>query len=519
MGDLKRKKKPRVEEIDGVLWQLDDSGNKVKKVKRKVKSSAEMGETTRTKNFRTASLSPLKPKQKLSVKEIEGVLYQLDEQGNPVKKVRRKNEIRRAMSQAPARGQLSKDGTPKVLRAQSVGAPLHRQPGEYTDSKGRRVVIEEDGTKTVFGKNGKRLRPKKKDGVEAMGVAKGTRAASERLNVPQSPMRSPIGADGRVAKSERFAKSAPKTGGAEYIMPTPKIGVPTNKHEIAAAINEIDRENIEIKMKLLQAKDQVEDLSTKTQKEKQKNIKALAEADQLRSKHNETTEQNRMLSLKIKNLEARLVEMDQKIEESRNLPVDVPAKTEDEDDDDDHLVTQLAKLRVQNLSLLNKLDSQKAASSNDAKKKAEQIIIMNDKVKRLRSENDKIFSGDADVDFVRMRLMQEKKELSSEIEGARTETRSKVDEMQVTVDRLHRANADLKKQVEKVTLEINEYDDDEIRLAKEMAQAVAQHGTKNAARAKRASIQINNGTQSPRQGFGLGSLSALANASISNIAM
>lgn len=47
------------------------------------------------------------------------------------------------------------------------------------------------------------------------------------------------------------------------------------------------------------------------------------------------------------------------------------------------------------------------------------------------------------------------------------------DEMQLTMDGLQRANTDLKMQVEKATLEINNFDDDEVRLAKEMVQAVA----------------------------------------------
>jgi predicted nuclease with TOPRIM domain len=522
MGDpTKIKKKTRVEEIDGVLWQLDDYGNKIKKVKRKVKTSDRA-----LSNDRMASLSPMKPKRKLSVKEIDGVLFQVDGAGNPVKKVRRKNgEVQRAMSQTPTRTGdsklLGRAAASLVLRAQSVGAP-RRPPGEYTDSKGRRIVIEADGTKTVFDKNGKRLRPKNKDGVgEGKDAGRGVRAKSERLHVPASPVVSPRRANASLAKSGFEKCVSKRTTLVEPSIQTPKTGQPANKHEIAATLSEIDRENIELKMKLMEAKDQAEDLATKAHKEQQKNVKATVEADQLRLKHAQTAEHNQMLSLKIKNLEARLLEMDEKIEKLNNMPI-ANASTDDasNNNDEDHLAKQLAKLRVQNLSLLNKLDSQKAASSSDAKKKSEQIIILGDKVKKLRLENDKIFSGDADIEFVRMKLKQENKELTKSIEEAKRETRSKIDEMQKTVDCLHKENTDLKKQVEKVTLEINEFDDDEIRLAKEMAQAVAQHGTKNAARAKRASIQIANGVQSsPHRGFGFSNISALATASISNIAM
>jgi hypothetical protein len=490
-------KKPRVEEIDGVLWQLDVFGNKVKKMKRKVKTTDQS----------TGPLSPnKKPNHKESIKKIDGVYYQVDERGVPIKKVRRKNGgLQLSMSQSRIKNAeqqiLSRISGEQVLHAKSLGVPLRRQPGEYTDNKGRRIIVEEDGSETVFDKNGKRLRLKKNS----------ARASSERLYVPHSPVKSPVRINGRSERLER-SMASPST-------PTITTKQRLDKHEIAATLSEIDRENIELKMKLMEAKDQAADLASRILKEKQKNVKTTTESDEFQGKNNQTAEQNRMLSLKIKTLEARLLEMDEKIE---TLKANPPGDAADDDcgDKDDHLVTQIAKLRVQNLSLLNKLDSQKAESGKEAKKKAEQITMLNDKVIKMRSENDKIFSGHADVEFFRTRLIQEKKELTESLEEAKLETRTRIDEMQVTVDGLHRVNTELKKQVERATLEINEFDDDEIRLAKEMAQAVAHHGTRNAARAKRASIHLSNGTpENQRTGFGFGSLSALANASISNIAL
>jgi hypothetical protein len=108
----------------------------------------------------------------------------------------------------------------------------------------------------------------------------------------------------------------------------------------------------------------------------------------------------------------------------------------------------------------------------------------------LRLENDKVCSGDADVEFVRLRLLQEKKVLIESVEEAKMETRIWMDEMQVVVDVLQHANMELKKQVERATLEINEYDDEEIRLANEMVQTFAHLVTRNAAREKRASITV-----------------------------
>jgi hypothetical protein len=517
MGDLSQKKKPRVAEIDGVLWQLDDFGKKVKKMKRKAKTT-----DAGVVNPSTLPLSPKKLNQKESIREINGVLYRLDERGVPIKKIRRKNgEGGRVTSPKPNNDAdrqllLSRMLGSQVLRAQSTGAPIRRQPGEYTDSKGRRIVVEEDGSETVFDKNGKRLRPKKKDLIDEMRSEVGGRANSERFRVSHNPWKSPVSINGNRGKSEGFSNSTFMTN---PLSPTARTKHPVNKHEIAATLSEIDRENIELKMKLVEAKDQAADLTNKVLKEKQKNVKATTESNELRGKNSQTEEHSRTLALKIKNLEARLLEMDAKIDMLKSIPFGEEVDDNGGTNKDDHLVTQITQLRLQNLSLLNKLDAQKVESSNEAKKKSEQIILLNDKVKKLRSENDKIFGGQTDVEFFRIRLMQEKKELTERLEEVKLETRTRIDEMQVTVDGLQQTNNDLKSQVGKATLEINAFDDDETRLAKEMAQAVAQHGTRNAARAKRTSINLGNGTlENQRLGFGFGSLSALANASISNIA-
>jgi chromosome segregation ATPase len=291
-----------------------------------------------------------------------------------------------------------------------------------------------------------------------------------------------------------------------------------NKHEIGEVISEIDRENLELKMNLMQAKDQADDLATKAQKEKAKNVKAVAETEQLRIKHAQTAEQNRTLSLKVKNLEARLEEMDRKTDAVRNMPL--VEETEHTEVTADHLKSQITKLKEQNLTLLNKLDAQKSRSICETKAKEEQVIMLNEKLMKIREENDMLFSGDIDPDVLREKLLREKKSLEQRIANTKSEANDQMKELQATMDKLSKANADLKRQVGKATLEINEDDDEEIRRAKEIAQAIAKTGIKNAARAKRASIQINAGTHDSREGgFGLHQLSALANKSISGLAL
>ncbi|KAL3914923.1 MAG: hypothetical protein SGILL_005885 [Bacillariaceae sp.] len=498
MGDLKKKKKPRVEEFNGVLWQLDDNGNRIKKVKRKDKNSR--------------SKSPTRPKRKRTIKEIDGVLYMLDETGIPIKRVRRKGDVQqRSMSQAP--GNREPMTRQAFLRSQSVGAPLRRKPGEYVDSKGRRVIVHEDGTKTVFDKNGKKLRPKQK-------IPKGNvnGAKSERLARAQSPPKSPRtrARSERLMNGKRKSPSPRRRPENNVQAPMVHLSPDVNKHEVGLRLSEIDRENLELKMQLMQAKDQAEDLDHKTQKDKAKNVRALAEADQLQKKHVQAEEQNRHLRLKVKNLEARLDQMDQKIESVQSMPVLEETPVEETED---HLKSQLTKLKEQNLSLLNKLDSQKTRSSSEMKVRDEQINQLNEMLMKIRQQNDQIFSGDADPDVLKSNLLRDKKSLEQEMASARKETNDQLRELQIQMDEISNVNTDLKNQVKNATLEINDEDDEEMRRAKEMAQAVAQHGIKNAARAKRASVRINSGMNDSQQngsGFGF-KLSALANASISGL--
>jgi hypothetical protein len=125
-----------------------------------------------------------------------------------------------------------------------------------------------------------------------------------------------------------------------------------------------------------------------------------------------------------------------------------------------------------------------------------------------------LFRGECEKDPLMGKLFQQKKELEEQLQQEQEVMAIRVQGMQEMIESLQKTNADLKKDLEKATLEIKDDDDDEIRRAKEMAQAVAQNGTKNARQARRASQQINRGENLNGSfsgfGYGLKSLTELA---------
>lgn len=166
-GPNGKKKKKNVKEIDGILWLLNAEGTPLKKVRKKASGGEQAAAASPTR----------KTKPKKNIAEIDGQLFLLDENGNPSKKLRKKGEkIQRgkSMGRLNRRNPNAPRSPPRRAKSQPPGRQLGDAPGglqrqtskfqkqEYIDDKGRRVIIEEDGTKVVIDKNGKRLRPKKK---------------------------------------------------------------------------------------------------------------------------------------------------------------------------------------------------------------------------------------------------------------------------------------------------------------------------------------------------------------------
>lgn len=554
-----KKKKPRVKEIDGVLWLLDDNGNRVKKVKKKVKP----GEVDASNHSMSRNSSG--HTKRSNVKEIDGVLYQLDENGNPVKKLRKKGaprqpspteRRRRAASQGPVAGRRRpreriESGVPR-FRSNSAGK-YKQKPGEYIDGKGRKVVIDNDGNKTVYDKNGRKLRPKRKPiPVEPIPVEpiqmsskkpefydrrqdlmKSSIYESGRFDAlwsSQSPM--PRAQGSKIATLPSFQESCSnisigpadlvtKDSAAKIIdgdsgpaTPNPNDSSRLRRYsmqeksneqieELSNKVTEYGVENRDLKTQLMAAEEKVRTLTQQNQKEKSKNIKSTTEMLQLKADYQQASDEKRNLNLQLKNVEARYKEKEEALDKLESMPanrrINMPVNASG--GSSDHLVQQITDLMAENDVLLDKLELAKASSGHDAKKLDGQILFLNEELRKTREENDLLFRGEAEKDPLMGRLFKQKKDLEEQIKQEKEKTFIRIDSMQETIDTLEKSNAALKKDLEKITLEVKDDDDDDVRRAKEMAQAVANRGTNgNARQVKRRQTKAQN--QADRRGSG-----------------
>eukprot|EP00533_Pseudo-nitzschia_delicatissima_P000917 CAMPEP_0116090014 /NCGR_PEP_ID=MMETSP0327-20121206/6730_1 /TAXON_ID=44447 /ORGANISM="Pseudo-nitzschia delicatissima, Strain B596" /LENGTH=562 /DNA_ID=CAMNT_0003581239 /DNA_START=235 /DNA_END=1923 /DNA_ORIENTATION=- len=542
------KKKKNVKEIDGVLWLLDDNGNRIKKVKKKAKPGSE---NDLSRNPSNHSGSNEGKKKRPNVKEIDGCLYQVDEDGTPIKKVRRKgsprenamnDKRRRASSTGPVPGRRRpreqiEPGSQR-LRSSSLGRTRHK-PGEYIDAKGRRVVIDDEGNKTVYDKKGRKLRPKRKPQgmLESMhgsmpakvslhssssrpetydrrqDLLKSSIYESGRFDAlwSDSPKKSFKGSLGALQEDSQrsFNHNDLKDSTKDLMMNGGSIsnlnGASSSQiAELSQQVTNYGHENRSLKTQLMALDDKVRTLTQQNQKEKSKNVKATTEMLQLKADYQQASDEKRNLELQIKNLEARYREKEEELEKLESTPanrrISMPAASSGKSD---HLVTQINDLMAENDALLTKLDLAKASSGHDVKKKEEQILFLNQELMKLREENDMLFRGEAEKDPLMARLFKQKKDIEEKLNQEREKSAIRMDSMQETVDSLEASNATLKKELEKVTLEINDDDDEDVRRAKEMAQAVANRGTGgNARQIKRATSKAQIGVQNQRRSSG-----------------
>jgi len=564
-----KKKKPRVEEVDGVLWLLDDNGNRVKKVKKKNKSTENnangQGSNHSSDNGR---------KKKQNVKEIDGVLYQVDEQGKPIKRVRRKStpqeppsgrdyveKRRRASSYGPVAGRRSAaeriiPGTQR-LRSSSLGR-TKQKPGEYIDAKGRKVMIDEDGNKSVYDKKGRRLRPKRKTNpIEPKQDSRPEKLSLIAHNKPafydrrEDLMKSSIYESGRfdalwadkpISPDFKGTKLAPlhesddipfsppdllrKQSAANVMNGSTRTLTNPNEpnlfesykspeksseeiDELSKQVSQYGEENRELKSQLMAAEEKIRTLTQQNQREKSKNVKSTTEMLQLKADYQQASDEKRDMGLQIKNLEARYREKEEELEKIENTPANRRISSAgDNSGASDHLVQQITDLMAENDVLLVKLDIAKQSSGHDVKKKEEQILFLNEELRKTREENDMLFRGEAEKDPLMAKLFKQRKELEERMKQHKEKSCIRIDSMQESIDSLEQSNAALKKDLEKVTLQINDDDDDDVRRAKEMAQAVANRGTAgNALQVKRASTMAQN--QRRRRGSGSWGFGAL----------
>lgn len=147
-GENGKKKKKNVKEIDGVLWLLDDSGKPVKKVRKKGEGE-EGGGAKKAGSKPAGSKSTGKPKKNIA--EIDGQLYLLDANGKPSKKIRKKGE-RGTLKRSPSTGKLDEERGRSLRqinddrqRSKSMGAVgRERNLRPLGPAKGPKKVVPKD---------------------------------------------------------------------------------------------------------------------------------------------------------------------------------------------------------------------------------------------------------------------------------------------------------------------------------------------------------------------------------------
>jgi hypothetical protein len=509
--------KPRVEEIDGAMWQVDEKGKPIKKLRKKTKQG---------------DGPPESPSRRSSsrVKEIDGQIFQLDEAGNPIKKLRKKGDksglsvsmhgpsaakadnvdssamggkrlsLRKIKYEPLAKPQAS-GGSARPSRCSGSPSQIH-----HHNNRSKSPCRNRDGRSKSPGRRGEETstrepRPKRRNSMGNHGP-RGTTGRSQ----------SPGGGDRLLDKSPPHSPSSPSSadGKREYVddkgrrvivdadgnkIAFDKNGKklrPKNKHGDLAKSRSGDSQLSEMQRQLQAAQEEVQRLKRQTQLDQAKIAKATEEMETLKYKHNKATEEKRMLDLQLKNFQQRLEEQEKQLAEMPKLNSDgsnaVPTHS------GDHLVKQITGLMDENNILLQKLAKEKSAAAEELKRKEEELRYLKMELQKLRAENDLLFrtqgkgSGNEENPLVEKLLSQKE-----EVEAKLTE---RIQQLQDRVETLQKRNETLNEDLNKATLEIHEDDDEETRKAKQMAQAVVQHGTQNVTQAKKANVFLNNGLSS-----------------------
>jgi hypothetical protein len=237
------------------------------------------------------------------------------------------------------------------------------------DAKGRKVVVDEFGNKTVFDKNGKKLRkkgekeekksasvqpvpvpvraPKDDDSVYSEGVGGGnnlfdsfispavrkqstlmSRMSTQSgvsfdklwddgssvspsrgsLAVGKSPMRIPSGLGGI---DEGHSSHDPYSDAPSVLTNGSSSDTQSKSQSLSAKISEYGKENRTLQLKLMAAEEQLHKLSELTKREKAKSVKATSEMMQIKADFTEA-------SSEVQNLRSKTLDLQQTIEAKEN---------------------------------------------------------------------------------------------------------------------------------------------------------------------------------------------------------
>ncbi|KAL3937056.1 MAG: hypothetical protein SGBAC_007752 [Bacillariaceae sp.] len=406
-------------------------------------------------------------RKKKKVIEIEGSLWACDEQGNPVKKVRRKGEARpppgghsdsgshreRGRSRGPAQARDNNS-------TRSKSRPAHNsQPGSsYTDEKGRKHVFDEFGNETVFDRNGKRLR--KKGEPKTSGLLDHMMAASGMAGLPPVPKppraveeRKQNGGGSRDLEFGIFdnlwddlegnnrASSVNNVRKSLNLSPvTPSTLRRSNTDGNLDDPDEVDKRNKMLMEELRKAKDEMRDLEEQAKKEKAKNMKAQTDMMQLKADFTEASTELEDLRCKVYDLTSEIQHKEKELIAAKENLAANPTKEGAEG---------IAILEAEKDNLASKLEMEKAAAQQEIKKKEDQLANMNREMSVLRNEVEMLITGKKgnQVDPTLKRLMEEKQEVEQKYSEEKEANETKIKRLNEMIGVLETMNTELNKQM------------------------------------------------------------------------
>eukprot|EP00980_Cylindrotheca_fusiformis_P006443 scaffold1376_cov125-Cylindrotheca_fusiformis.AAC.9 len=433
-------------------------------------SSDRRGKVTEGSLEQLMDSSSQRRKKKKKVVEIDGQLWACDENGNPVKKVRRKggdsdwDQRGRSQSRGPARDARS--------RSRPAAPDTHgaiRRNESFTDEKGRRHVFDEHGIESVFDKNGKKLRKKGQPKSPQPEAAPVSRSPTSEEAAPKKDLfnRSsreiefgifdhlwddtsvPGSQRFSLGESNRFSMDSQKASSKSVLSPT----MPTRSSldsikenggdpaAISQQMSEIDKQNRKLQMELEKAKQEMKTMADQARKEKAKNIKAMSDMMQLKAEYHDANSELLQLRNKVNDLSAQIEEKETALEKAKEENTRNPTREGEQ---------AISELEAEKDNLESKLQLEKATAQQEIKKKEEQLAHMNRELSVLRNELEMLITGkkgNMEVDPIMVRLLKEKKEFEEKYNQEREVNTIKISSLQEMIETLETMNQDLNKQM------------------------------------------------------------------------
>ena len=380
-------------------------------------------------------------KKKKNVVEIDGQLWACDESGNPVKKVRRKGG-----PDADKRGRSRSRAASKRSKSNSSKHQQQMKDGSFTDAKGRLHVFEK-GVESVFDKNGKKLRRKADKQTKSIDndfrndgmIDEENQGAEEKREVEDLDVfnllwdedeNTPLPSKDWGADSSPLSPTQPSRNTSNAEQPPTELS--------GLQISEIDKRNRELQIELQTAKEEMERLAEKHRKEKSKNVKQMTEMMQLKADYHDANSELMQLRNKVTDLTMSIEEKERELEKAKE---EVPSGSSGE---------QITELEAEKDKMESKLELEKVYAQKEVKKKEEQLARLNRELGVLRNELEMLITGkkgNLEVDPIMSRLIREKKEFEEKYNQEKEVNTVKISNLQEMIDTLETMNTELNKEM------------------------------------------------------------------------